>query len=161
MTRTTKALRASLAAATVLLAFPAAGWAAGTATTDTATTVGTELSVVAPPSSALGGLIHSVPATGSTAVDVTSTSQTWTLTATDAAATGKGFMTNGTTPLGTALQVAAVGGASGDLTSTGVSVGGSLVDTKTFNFTQALGATEDVVAGANYGLTVTYTVSGV
>lgn len=159
MIPSTKALRASLVAATALLAFPATGLAATSATTDTGTTVASELSVAAPATTDLTALKHATSASGSTPVQVTSTEQNWSLTATDAAASGNGFMTNGTTPLDLPLQVA-VDAVSGDLTATGVPVAGSLVETKTFNFTQALGATENVVVGDHYGLTVTYTVSG-
>jgi hypothetical protein len=158
MIPSTKALRASLAAGAALLAFPATGLAATSAATATATTVGSELSVVAPATTALSALTHAVPAAGSTDVQVTSTAATWSLTATDAATTGKGYMSDGTTPLSGALQVTA--GTSGDLTSTGVAVAGALVETKTFTFSQALSPTEDVVAGHAYSLTVTYTVSG-
>lgn len=159
MIRSSKALRASLAIPAALLAFPATGLAATSADTDTGTTVGSELSVVAPPSTGLTALTHAAAATGSTDVDVTSTDSSWTLTATDGASSGQGFLTNGTSPLSLPLQVTA-GGTSGDLTSSGVSVSGALNETKTFAFSQALGATEDVVAGDQYQLTVTYTVSG-
>lgn len=159
MIPSSQALRASLAISAALLAFPATGLAATSAATDTGTTVGSELSVVAPPSTGLSALTHAVAATGSTDVDVTSTASSWTLTATDGAATGKGFLTDDTNPLSLPLQVTAEG-TTGDLTSTGVSVAGALNETKTFAFSQALGATEDVVAGDAYHLTVTYTVSG-
>jgi hypothetical protein len=159
MLRSTQARRASLVAVTALLAFPATGLAASSAATDAGTTVGSELSVVAPATTNLTPLTHAAAATGSEDVTVTSTAQNWSLEATDGATTGAGHLTNGSTSLIAPLQVTS-GGSSGDLTSTGVAVAGSMVETKTFVFTQALGATEDVLVGDGYRLTVTYTVSG-
>lgn len=139
------------------MAFPAAGLAAST--TDYSTQIGSELSVVSPATTGLSGLTHVSPATGSTVVDVTSTAAAWTLTATDAAVTSKGYMRNVSNALSNPLQIAATGGTSGDLTASGVSVGGAGVESKTFTFSQSLGASENVVAGNDYGLTVTYTAT--
>jgi hypothetical protein len=162
----TKALRASLIAATALLALPATGLAATSASTDAAATVGSELSVAATPTTTFApALTHTASAIGTTDVDVTSTNQNWSLTATDAAAIDRGHMKGTSTTLGDPLAVSApdttLGAAkSGDLTAVeGLSVTGQLVERKAFTFTQSLLAAEDVVAGAAYGLTVTFTVS--
>jgi hypothetical protein len=147
------------------MAFPAVGHAATTGTTDAQVAVASELTLVADPTSTLTPLTHATSATGSTDVKVTSTNAAWALTATDGDATGRGHLTGtgvGTT-VGTTLTnplgVTVTGGTAESLElETGVSVAGSLNETKTFTFTQALGAAEQVRAGA-YELTVTYTVS--
>jgi hypothetical protein len=153
-----RGLRAPMAAGILLLAFPAAGLAATTAESDTSATIGSELSVVAPATTNLSTLTHGTAATGSTVVDVTSTTASWSLTATDEASADAGHLVSGGTTLDEPLEVTS-GATTGDLTGSGVSVSGALVASKTFNFSQSLGATEGVQAGDSYALTVTYTVT--
>jgi hypothetical protein len=156
MTVSKKALRASLAATSALMAFPAAGLAADSATS---TTVGSELSVAAPATTVLSGLTHATPAAGNTIVAVTSTSPSWTLTASDEGLTA-GHMVSETNSLVNPLAVSSVGGGSGDLTEAGISAAdGAAVASRTFSFVQSLVSGEDVLRGDVYGLTVTYTAT--
>jgi hypothetical protein len=153
-----KALRASLAVGAAVMAFPATGLAATQDSSDAVTTIGSELSIVAQPTTLMGSVTHAVPASGSTPVEVTSTAADWSLTATDEAATGKGRMHSGGSYLTQPVQVVS-GSSSGDLTDAGVSVAGHLNETRSFDFTQALAPAEDVLAGDVYEITVTYTAA--
>ncbi len=154
-------------AALVALALPSTAHAADS-TSQVAGVVGTELSLaVAAPS--VMAFSHASPSTASSLVTVTSTQASWTLSISDnntGANAGKLLKTAGLgaasvgSPLAAALQWSPDGTTFSDLTGTPATVGtGSLIDTKTVTFRQALNATEDVSAGDTYALTAKYTVN--
>ena len=127
--------------------------------------MGTELTLSVTDAAALSPTFtHSAPSTTSSAISVTSTSASWTLSIKDAATSNAGHVTKnglGVTPLVNALEWNADGGSFAALSGTDATVKTSASsDSITAGFSQSLGATEDVVAGDNYSLDVTYTLVG-
>ena len=156
------------AVAVAVLTFPAAAAAVGS-TTDVSGTVGSELSVVATDPLPMT-FSPSIDGVAASTVTVTSTQPSWSLTIHDAGATTPGHMDKVncatrallTGSLANALAWAAPGpGTSGSLSGSGAAVksNGSLVDSVVVNFTQGIGAAEDVALGDCYQLTVTWTVT--
>jgi hypothetical protein len=132
---------------------------------------GTELSLSAATPAVLT-LTHLTPATSTSLVTVTSTSPSWTLAISDNDASGSGtpgYMDKvncvGGALLGGSLsnplQWSTNGTTFNALSATPATVKtGSLIDTQTVTYRQALGASDAVAAGDCYGLTATYTVTG-
>lgn len=155
-----------LVATVAAMAFPAASMAATTGDTSPVSgTVGSELTLSVTDAAALSpAFTHTAAGTSSSAVEVTSTSASWTLSIKDAAVSNAGHLTKdglGATPLANALQWKRDAGSFADLSGTDATVKTSAsYDTMTVGFSQGLGATEDVVAGDNYSLDVTYTLVG-
>lgn len=161
-----RALHIGLVAAVAAMAFPAASMAATTADTSPVSgTVGSELTLSVTDAAALSpAFTHSGASTSSSAIEVTSTSSTWTLSIKDAAETNAGHLTKdglGVAALVNALQWNRDAGAFADLSGTDATVKTSAsYDTMTVGFSQTLGATEDVVAGDSYSVDATYTLVG-
>lgn len=161
-----RTFRIAIGAVVALTAFPAASVAATTSDSSPVSgTVGTELSLSVTDAAALSpAFTHTGASTTSSAIAVTSTAATWTLSIKDAAAANAGHVTKdglGVTPLDNALQWNRDAGAFADLSGTDATVKTSASsDTMTVGFSQSLGATEDVVAGDNYSLDATYTLVG-
>jgi hypothetical protein len=159
-------LNIGLAAALAAMALPAASQAATTGDTSPVSgAVGTELTLSVADAAALSPTFtHSGASTTSSAVSVTSTSESWTLSIKDAAETNAGHVTKdglGVTPLENALEWKRDAGSFAALSGTDATVKASSAhDTMTVGFSQSLGATEDVIAGDNYSLDVTYTLVG-
>jgi hypothetical protein len=155
--------RTLLAALTtaVALAIPGSATAA-TTTSVVGATVGSEVSLAVGLPAAMV-LTHSAPGTTNTAVVVTSTAPSWTLSIADnntGAGAGHLLKAIALTPLQSALQWSPDGTTFQDLSGTPATVGtGSLVQTKNVYFRQALGATEAAAVGDSYSLTVAYTVA--
>jgi hypothetical protein len=151
----------SLVAIVATAALSGTALAASTTSIVTAT-VGSEVSL-AVGTPAVMSLSHSTPATSSSLVTVTSTQPSWTLSIADAnTGANAGHMLNavGGAPLAGALQWSKDGSTFSDLSATPATAKtGSLVDTQTVWFRQALGATEDVTLGDLFQLTVGYTVA--
>ena len=151
-----------------VLTFPAAAAAVGS-TTDVTGVVGSELSVAATDPLPMA-FSPSIDGTATSTVTVTSTQPSWSLTIHDAGTTTPGQMdkANCTTralltgSLASALAWAAPGpGTSGSLSGTPATVksNGSLVDSVVVNFTQGIGASEDLAVGDCYQLAVTWTAT--
>jgi hypothetical protein len=161
-----RTVRIAVGAAVAVMAFPAASMAATTSDTSPLTgSVGTELTLSVTDAAALSpAFTHSAASTTSSAVEVTSTSATWTLSIKDAAIANAGHVTKdglGDVPLANALQWNRDGGAFADLSATDATVKTSASsDTMTVGFSQTLGSAEDVVAGDAYSLDATYTLVG-
>lgn len=159
-----RGVRAAVLALAVAAFTPAAAQAA-TDDAVVAASVGSELTMSAANPAGMT-LTHATPGTTSGAVTVTSTASSWSLSIRDNAATGAVGNMRLTTDANQALENAlefrlAGGGAYSALTGTNQAVtSGALNDSKTIEFRQSLGATEDVIAGNNYDLTVLYTVIG-
>jgi hypothetical protein len=160
-------LLVSAIAALSLTLSPSALAAGGTS--DATGLVGADLSVAAA-TPALMTFTPSTPGTSSSVVTVTSTQPSWNLTVHDSGVTTPGQMdrVNCVTraPLGDSLDnalswSAPAAGTSGSLSGTPATVkaNGSLVASVTVNFTQPIGATEDLTAGDCYGVTLTWTVT--
>jgi len=154
-------LRAPLGlAATVLLALPASSMAADQNATVSGV-VGTELSLAAATPGAMT-FSPSTDGTASSAVTVTSTQPSWTLSILDQSATTPGHLdkASGVGSLTDPLEFRLSGaGSYSSLSGSAQTVTtGSLVDTKTVDYRQQIEATEDIAAGDAYNAVVTYRV---
>jgi hypothetical protein len=154
------------AAATALLVLPSA---AGADSQPVSGVVQSTLGISVSGPVVLTGFAPGQTATGSGSVTVTSTGP-WVLRLQDLAGTNPGHMlrtagTGGATALAHALDWAAsptLGGTggSGSLSGTAtVAASGTLSDLVVMNYSQPIGATEQLTTGSVYGLTVTITVS--
>jgi hypothetical protein len=155
----------TIAVAALAVALPGSALAA-TSSNDVAGTVGSELSVSA---TAPGAMSFSPSTDGlsSSTVTVSSTQSAWTLSISDAGATTPGQLdkVDCTTRVASSGSLAsALGWAgpalSGSLSDTAATVkSGASVEDVAVSFTQAIGATEDLVADDCYQLAVTWTVT--
>ena len=128
-------------------------------------TVGSELSVSAP-DSALTAFSPATDGTGSTNITVSSTSS-WSLALSDATVLTPGQMdrvdcetgTPTTGSLATALAYSAPDGSGSVSATPAVVETGVSVQDVTVNYTQGIGATEDLLANDCYRMTVTYSAT--
>lgn len=161
-----RTFRIAVGAVVAVMAFPAASMAATTSDDSPVSgSVGTELTLSVTDAAALSpAFTHSGASTTSSAVAVTSTSASWTLSIKDGAETNAGHLTKdglGVAALQNPLQWKRDAGTFAALSGTNATVKTSAsYDTMTVNFSQSLGSTEDVVAGDNYSLDAVYTLVG-
>jgi flagellar capping protein FliD len=164
-----KARRLAIAVAALALVLPGSALAATTDTDTVSGTVGSELSVSTNGDRTLSAFSPSTDGTASSTVSISSTAASWTLSIKDPGATTPGQMDkvdcgDSSVLLGgslaSALAWAVPSGNSGSLSGSNATVrAGASVEDVTVNFTQAIGATEDLTSGDCYALSVLWTVA--
>lgn len=156
-------LAATALAALTALALPGQALAVDLTTTASGT-VAPELSLSVTTPAAMT-FSPSTDGTSSSAVTVTSTAASWTLSVRDASLTTPGYMDRVTGTGPTSLASPLEWKLSTSSTWTGLSgtaatvATGSLIDTKTVDLRQQIGATEAVAAGDAYSIVLTFTVT--
>jgi hypothetical protein len=158
-----------LAAGIAALALALPGTALAASDTDTVSgTVGSELSISTSGNVSLSAFSPSTDGAGSSTVSISSTQSSWTLSIKDSGLTTPGQLDKVdcdtrealSGSLASALAWAVPSGNSGSLSGTDATVRtGASVEDVTVNFTQAIGATEDLVQDDCYELAAVWTVA--